>query len=253
MCEEYWKQCFGFSKYEVSNLGNVRSKPRVCANGRIKQGVVRKLKKKKTGYLHVNLSASSKIITSAVHRLILSSLVCPPPFEGAQVNHKNGVKHDNRIENLEWMTSSENQQHAVDTGLRVNATGSESKMTQYITIAKNIITGEEFELVGKKMMIEHGFKQASISNCALGKNVSHRGHTFRYIDLDGNEVERDTSQIKTQRYIVTATSIITGDEIRMFGERDYVKNGFTPCSISGCISGRLKTHKGYTFKREILK
>lgn len=253
MKEEKWVDCYGFKGYEVSNLGGVRSKDRIDSIGRLKKGVKRKLKLKKTGYMHVNLSSASSVKTISVHRLIASSFICPPPFAGAQVNHKDGDKQNNAVENLEWVTGAQNQKHAIDTGLKAIKTGYESKKTQYTTIAKNIITGDEFEIVGKKMMQELGFDQSCISGCATGKQVSHKGHTFRYVDLNGNELPRDTSRIKTQRYVVTAKNIITGYEIRMFGKDDYIANGFTPCSIINCIAGRNKTHKGYTFTRESIK
>lgn len=253
MQEEKWFDCHGFENYEVSNLGRVRSKDRVDSMGRVKKGVVRKLKLKKTGYLHINLAGTSIVKTVAVHRLIASSIISPPPFDGAQVNHKDGNKQNNNIENLEWVTSKENTIHARATGLAVNPKGIDSKLTQYRTIATNIKTGDEFELIGKRMMQEFGFNQSCISDCARGKQVSHMGYTFKYLDLNGNEVERDTSGVKTQRWLVTAKNVITGEEIKMFGSKDYIRHGFTPCSVSNCIAGRTKTHKGYTFTREAIK
>lgn len=59
-----------------------------------------------------------------VHRLVCEAFHGAPPFIGAQVNHKNGVKSDNRADNLEWVTASENQRHRIDVLGHKGDTGS---------------------------------------------------------------------------------------------------------------------------------
>ncbi len=69
------------------------------------------------GYLRTKVLIDGKV--TSLHRLVLLAWVGPPPSATKKyvVNHKNGIKLDNRLENLEWMTQSENAQHAYDTGL----------------------------------------------------------------------------------------------------------------------------------------
>lgn len=111
-----WKPVVGFeSEYEVSNEGTVRS------NGVYREhhkGKIKATNKTPTSdYFYVKLSKDSKMWNRSVHRLVAEAFVPKPP-NATMVNHKNGDKTDNRAENLEWVTCSENHRHAYKTGLR---------------------------------------------------------------------------------------------------------------------------------------
>lgn len=81
-----------------------------------RSNVFLKQKLHKFGYCEVNLKVNGKQETLKVHRL-LAILFIPNPENKPCVNHINGIKDDNRIENLEWCTHMENIRHAVSTGL----------------------------------------------------------------------------------------------------------------------------------------
>lgn len=100
-CCEVWKDIPGYSdRYQASNLGRIRSKTR----GVLHQWVGDR------GYSMVTIRQGGGRTTPSVHRLVASAFI-PNPKDKPMVNHKNGIKTDNRVENLEWATASENVAH----------------------------------------------------------------------------------------------------------------------------------------------
>jgi hypothetical protein len=114
---EIWKPVVGYEElYEVSNFGNIKSLCRLSWNGHsfiLREERILKTTKNPNGYLQIILSKNNKQKTFFIHRIITHSFI-PNPENKPQVNHKNGDKLDNRIENLEWATSSENLRHKID-------------------------------------------------------------------------------------------------------------------------------------------
>lgn len=116
---EIWKQCEENAFYEVSSLGNVRSIARPDSHG----GIIRRVKQispspDKDGYSRFSMNVNGAHKIRKIHRLVAKAFI-PNPENKPQVNHKNFNKADNRIENLEWATSSENNTHVCDAGRKV--------------------------------------------------------------------------------------------------------------------------------------
>lgn len=106
---EVWKDVKGYEGlYEVSNLGNIRSLDRVVPPGRKLKGVIRKqVLNKKTGYLYVGLCKNGKSKNISVHRIVGEAFI--EKVDGKDtINHINENKLDNRAENLEWLSLTEN-------------------------------------------------------------------------------------------------------------------------------------------------
>lgn len=119
---EIWRDIEGYEGYyQVSNMGRVCS---VAHDIIMKNGVIKHVKNKililheggNNTYLQAYLHKDNTICNKLVHRLVVTTFQGTIP-KGLEVNHINGNKHDNRLCNLEIVTSKENKLHAIKTGL----------------------------------------------------------------------------------------------------------------------------------------
>ena len=162
MEEELWKEWPQDPRIMVSNMGNVISYKRGA-------GYPLKVYHNNGGYQMVNAGGRHNS-SQPVHRLVAETWI-PNPNHYGDVNHINGDKSNNRVENLEWVTRSQNISHAYRTGL--------NKGRHKGTPVRIVETGETYESI-RECARRIGGKHEAISACLAGKRSTHRGYHFEY-------------------------------------------------------------------------
>lgn len=149
--------------YAVSNLGNVYH---VYPSGRLKRlkgGVG------KNGYKTFSIYYK----TYVVHREVAKAFLPAPKLPNITVNHKNGIKTDNRVENLEWVTRQENTMHSIYVL---------GNLCQPV-IAYDADGRVKAVAASLKQLEEIGFQHQKVSDCLYGKRKTHHGCTFRRLSI----------------------------------------------------------------------
>jgi hypothetical protein len=192
MEEEIWKDIPNYEGYyQASNLGRIKSVRRLVLDNvgrRIFKGKIIKLSLDRDGYYKLSLHKENKIKNFAGHRLVAIAFI-PNPENKPQVNHKNGIRTDNRVENLEWCTNSENVKHAFKI---LNRKTNKGKRWKNKVIVKNlharkpiIQRNSDGFIVRKfdsifKAVEELGISSISVWRCCSGRQKSHKGFILEY-------------------------------------------------------------------------
>lgn len=184
---EKWRAVVEDPNYEVSDLGNFRSKTRrvACKNGSrtVRGRSIKPFLVKSTGYLQVSLSGGKRY---SAHRLVAMAWR-QNFFEGAWVDHLNGDRQDNRASNLEWVTPGENTKRSYNNGRVGPWAGKRSRdhNAAKSVISKCLTTGEETYWPAAMDAVRAGFDSSAISRCANGEYKSHRGFEWRFAAQHG--------------------------------------------------------------------
>lgn len=163
--KEIWKDIPNYEgMYQVSNLGRVKS---FNYNRTGKEGVL-KPKPHRDGYFQVMLYKGGRGKMNKIHRLVILAFLGQSDL---QVNHINGIKTDNRLENLEYCTGSENIRHAFNTGLKARGENHyKSKLTR--ACADRIKYGHQ-KMKLKYIAEIYGISRQLVSDIRLGKAWKH--------------------------------------------------------------------------------
>lgn len=165
---ETWKKIDGFEDYSVSTLGRIRND---------KTGTIRKLQTYTKGYYSVRLNRKNLL----VHRLVAKAFISNPDRKHV-VDHINGDRKGNRVENLRWVTTAEN----------LLGYGHEERCTfhRMWVLAENVITGERIEFVSKTECAKHfGCDKSQIRIDHLYKYRNKANWIFRTIKPNRCKVE----------------------------------------------------------------
>jgi hypothetical protein len=169
----------GFNgRYEITADGRVWSNLRVSPCGRTVGGIFMKPRFDKDGYLLISPcdpSFNKGRKTFSIHRLVASHfLPIPKGIDYLTVNHKNGIKTDNRVENLEWVSMKDNIRHSKRMGLSIYTRGEECgasklKSKDIPVIRKLWKKGLSYSEIGRRF----GVTYTPIKYIIIGKTWKH--------------------------------------------------------------------------------
>ena len=188
--EEVWKDIYYFDYlhkvfvdyrgiYQVSNFGRVRSLDRDIWNGhgyRKECGKIMSQHSEHHGYQSVGIGLNNKQKRFKVHRLVAGVFI-PNPLGLTEVNHKNEISNDNRVENLEWCDRQYNNTYGnvVSNRIKSNLNNSKSKPVIQMTMSEEILATYPSIMEAKR---QTGL--ANINACLVGKRNSAGGFKWRY-------------------------------------------------------------------------
>ena len=191
-------------------------------------------------YKFVTLFINGQQKRMRVHRMVAMTFI-ENPDNKPYVNHINGIRYDNNVENLEWVTQSENIQHAVRTGLMQN--GRKKAVIQYNLNGDRMATFESASEAARQT----GGSQSKITMCCKRQRETANDYQWRYYD-DIQDVQ------KVEKKFITGKKVAKCDEegnileiFPSFKEAARAVNG-TSSAISRVCSGTNIRHKGYKWK-----
>ena len=188
--DEEWRDVVGYEGlYQVSNMGRVKSVPRLIlyCDGRRRFYNERIVKSQKvsTGYRNVSLYRNAVVEHIYVHRLVAETFI-PNPNNLSDVNHKDGCKTNNILSNLEWCSRSDNQKHAYKNGLNLvhmdEAIKERSRPVIQFTPDGKFVAEYPSTMEASRIT---NYAQSRIATYCRGENkrfLTYKGYIWRYKD-----------------------------------------------------------------------
>lgn len=191
MKNEVWKDIEGYEGlYQVSNLGNVKSLDTVinCKGAKgisyhLRKGRILKKAINTKGYYYVNLSKNSKVKNTSIHKIVAKTFI-NNPNNYICVNHKDGDKLNNCVENLEWCTYSHNNKEAYKQGLKKPTW--KNKTNKYHPLSKIVY---QYDMEGNfikewdnasEIKRQLGYCSENIRSCCKGKRKKAHNFIWKY-------------------------------------------------------------------------
>ena len=225
-----WKK-YKDTKYSISTDGEVRNDENNKLLAQTSQ----------QDYKFVNLTINGKIYRKRVHRLVAETFIDNPKNK-PYVNHIDGIRYHNNVDNLEWVTPQENTIHAVKIGLTTN--GKAKPVNQYNLNGELMLTFPSAQEAARQT----GSAQSKITECCKRIRRTANDYQWRYYDDPIQDVE------KIEKLFITGKQVAQCDDdwniiniFPSFREAARAVNG-TPSAISRVCSGLNIHHKGYKWK-----
>ena len=187
--KEIWKDIEGYEGiYQVSNLGRIKALKKIVrwdgGKDYPREEYIMKNVLTAKGYEQITLSKNSTQVRRMVHHLVADAFI-EPDLSRPHINHKNGIKNDNRLDNLERCTVQENNIHKFRVlGHRSPALGKFGKHSPKHNRVKQLsLDGKLIKLwdCASDAVREGGFDSGCISRTAHGQQTSHKGFRWEYV------------------------------------------------------------------------
>lgn len=164
-----WRKLPNFSMYDINEEGIIRSYHKG------KNGYILKQKEDRDGYRQIGLYKDRKKYYFRVHRLVLSTFKPVKNMMYYEVNHINGIKNDNRLENLEWCTPLENTRHAIKIGHRDPRKGEDNGMSKLTKkeVLEIVKIREETGKTHREIAAEYNVARTAVTRILNGTYWSH--------------------------------------------------------------------------------
>ncbi len=227
-------------------IDNIETNYSVSENGIVRNDNTNKILSQRIqqGYCHVGLTINGKAKSCRVHRLVAQAFI-PNPENKPYVNHIDGIRSNNNVENLEWCTPKENTQHAVRTGLMLP--------TRERPVVQFSLEGER---LAEYVSLAEAARQTNSSVekivlCCQMQRKTHNNFQWRYKEDDASSIQA-TERPKTLAKKVAQLDPKTGEILNIYDSMCQAAKavGGTQSAITHVIKGdkSTKTHKGFGWK-----
>lgn len=230
---EQWKTIIYngiITNYSVSSSGKIKNNK---TNRELKQ-------QNQNGYLHCTISVDGMPKRCRVHRLVALAFI-PNPENRPFVNHIDGNRTNNCIDNLEWVTAKENAEHAVKSGLRQH--GRNRAVVQYTMSGERLLVFQSIT----EAAIETNSSGAKIVLCCQRKRRSTNDYQWRYADdrQDVKRIEKKWFSGKRVAQYDKDWNFIAKYSSYSEAARQVGGNSGSICEV---CAGKAHTHKGFHWK-----
>lgn len=177
--KEIWKNIKDYEDYQISNMGNCKRKNCVDSLGNLRNEKVLKKNKDIYGYCYYALCKNGKRKNFSVHRLVAKHFL-ENYDEKLQVNHIDGNKENNSINNIEMVSDKENKKHGWATGLYKRQYKKNSKICQYDLNGNLIKVWDNMN----EIVSNTNFNKVRIYNCIKGLQIQTHNYKWSFYETN---------------------------------------------------------------------